>query len=178
MDVARTSFALLLAALISSGCLLGGDDDDADSSENDDPEDGGASPTATAEPTEYVVQAGDTLSGIAEQFDVPLGELQQVNGIANANQLQVGQTLIIPSGDIPVATATAAESSAEGGEVTATATATSAASAGCDASYPDVCIPPAPPLLSCEDITPRGFRVVDPDPHNLDQDNNGFGCDE
>lgn len=47
----------------------------------------------------------------------------------------------------------------------------------CDASYPGVCIPPAPPLLTCNDITHRRFDVLQPDPHGFDRDKNGIGCE-
>jgi hypothetical protein len=49
----------------------------------------------------------------------------------------------------------------------------------CDrVSYPDVCIPPAPPYLTCSDIPDRNFAVRRPDPHNFDADRNGIGCEE
>jgi LysM repeat protein len=166
---------LLAATLVSSGCLLGGNDD-ADGTDNS----AGESPTATSTPEsrEYTVQAGDTLSGIAAQFDVSVALLQQVNGIADANHLEVGQTLVIPAADAPIPTTTAAATGTAGGTASPTATATATPSSGCDRSYPDVCIPPAPPLLTCDQIDERNFRVVAPDPHNFDQNNNGFGCDE
>lgn len=44
----------------------------------------------------YVVQPGDSLSSIAERFSVSLTDLMTVNGIANANQLNAGDALIIP----------------------------------------------------------------------------------
>lgn len=48
----------------------------------------------------------------------------------------------------------------------------------CDPSYPDVCIPPAPPDLNCGDITHRRFRVLPPDPHGFDgNDDDGLGCE-
>jgi micrococcal nuclease len=47
----------------------------------------------------------------------------------------------------------------------------------CDPAYPDVCIPPPPPDLDCADIAHRRFRVLPPDPHNFDGDQNGFGCE-
>lgn len=47
----------------------------------------------------------------------------------------------------------------------------------CDASYPDVCIPPPPPDLDCRDITYRRFRVIGNDPHGFDGDKNGIGCE-
>ena len=44
----------------------------------------------------YIVQPGDSLSSIAERFSVSLADLMAVNGIANANQLNAGDALIIP----------------------------------------------------------------------------------
>lgn len=49
--------------------------------------------------------------------------------------------------------------------------------AGCDPSYPTVCIPPYPPDLDCGDISFRRFQVLPPDPHNFDGDNDGIGCE-
>ena len=48
----------------------------------------------------------------------------------------------------------------------------------CDPSYPDVCIPPPPPDLNCDDISARNFRVVGSDPHGFDGDNDGIGCED
>ena len=45
----------------------------------------------------YVVQAGDTLSGIAASFNVSVADLQQANRIQNPNDIEVGQILTIPS---------------------------------------------------------------------------------
>lgn len=47
----------------------------------------------------------------------------------------------------------------------------------CDPSYPDVCIPPPPPDLDCNDIPHRRFRVLPPDPHRFDNDHDGIGCE-
>lgn len=47
----------------------------------------------------------------------------------------------------------------------------------CDASYPDVCIPPYPPDLDCGQITERRFTVRGPDPHGFDSDDDGLGCE-
>jgi uncharacterized repeat protein (TIGR01451 family) len=51
---------------------------------------------------------------------------------------------------------------------------------GCHPSYPSVCIPPPPPDLDCADIPYRDFaaplNVPDPDPHDLDGDEDGVGC--
>jgi len=47
----------------------------------------------------------------------------------------------------------------------------------CDPSYPDVCIPPAPPTLTCEQLDASNFEVVAPDSHGFDDDNDGIGCE-
>ena len=49
--------------------------------------------------------------------------------------------------------------------------------ARCDASYPGTCIPPYPPDLDCDQVTPSSFRVRAPDPHGFDRDGNGRGCE-
>lgn len=49
----------------------------------------------------------------------------------------------------------------------------------CDrVSYPDICVPAAPPYFSCSDIPDRNFRVRAPDPHRFDADGNGIGCEQ
>jgi murein DD-endopeptidase MepM/ murein hydrolase activator NlpD len=68
----------------------------------------------------YTVREGDTLSGIAQAYDISLEELIAANDIANPDLLQVGQTLVIPQGgalerSAPVPTAPpAGTSSSEG----------------------------------------------------------------
>lgn len=53
-------------------------------------------PTVSAVEVLYVVQGGDTLAGIAEQFGVTVDELLQANDIADPDNLQVGDVLTIP----------------------------------------------------------------------------------
>ena len=51
---------------------------------------------------------------------------------------------------------------------------------GCDASYSGACIPSPPPDLDCKDIRALGaapVRVVGSDPHRLDGDHDGWGCE-
>ncbi|MDQ2654736.1 MAG: thermonuclease family protein [Chloroflexota bacterium] len=48
---------------------------------------------------------------------------------------------------------------------------------GCDPAYPDVCIPPFPPDLSCADIPYDHVRVLPPDPHHFDGNGDGVGCE-
>ncbi len=58
-------------------------------------------PTAVPEPTLqiYVVQAGDTMSRIANRFGVPLQVLCDVNkaAIPDCNRVPIGQEVIIPA---------------------------------------------------------------------------------
>jgi LysM repeat protein len=53
-------------------------------------------PTPTAAAL-YTVQAGDTLSDLADRFSTTIDELVAANGLTDPNALQPGQTLLIPS---------------------------------------------------------------------------------
>lgn len=48
----------------------------------------------------------------------------------------------------------------------------------CDPAYPDVCIPSYPPDLDCAQIQYIDFRVLGPDPHGFDGDQDGIGCEQ
>ena len=48
----------------------------------------------------------------------------------------------------------------------------------CDSSYPDICIPSPPPDINCSDIHDKNFRVLFPDPHQLDREGDGIGCEK
>jgi len=56
-----------------------------------------ALPTPRVDPGQHIVQAGDTLGTIAQQYGVSLEALMQANGLADANLLSVGQELTIPA---------------------------------------------------------------------------------
>ncbi len=50
----------------------------------------------------------------------------------------------------------------------------------CDPNYAGGCVPPAPPDLDCADIRALGIapvRSIGSDPHRLDGDGDGFGCE-
>ena len=50
----------------------------------------------------------------------------------------------------------------------------------CDPNYSGGCVPPYPPDLDCADIRALGIapvRVVGADPHRLDGDHDGWGCE-
>ena len=51
------------------------------------------------------------------------------------------------------------------------------AQANCDSAYPDMCIPPYPPDLNCPDVPDNNFRVLSPDPHGFDLEDDGIGCE-
>ena len=53
-------------------------------------------PAPTATPGVHIVQPGDTLLGIALQYNVTLEELYQVNGVLKPELLQIGQAIVIP----------------------------------------------------------------------------------
>lgn len=54
-------------------------------------------PTPRAAQTTYVVQPGDSLSGIAAKFGLTQEELQQANNIDDPDSIYAGQELIIPA---------------------------------------------------------------------------------
>ena len=55
-------------------------------------------PVATPAPTPrtYVVQEGDTLAAIAQQFGTTVEALQAANGIEDPNEIIIGQVLVVP----------------------------------------------------------------------------------
>ncbi len=60
----------------------------------------------------YTVQAGDTLSGIALKFGVPMSRIQQRNNIQNIQSLHVGDQLVVPVAPTPTFTPRPGASSA------------------------------------------------------------------
>ncbi len=56
-----------------------------------------ALPTPRVNPNQHLVQAGDTLGTIAQQYGVSLSALMQANGLSDPNLLSVGQALTIPA---------------------------------------------------------------------------------
>ena len=54
-------------------------------------------PTPRVDPGQHIVQSGDTLGTIAQQYGVSLEALMQANGLSDPNLLSVGQELTIPA---------------------------------------------------------------------------------
>ncbi|MCB1508925.1 MAG: peptidoglycan DD-metalloendopeptidase family protein [Hyphomicrobiaceae bacterium] len=109
-----------------------------------------AAPSTVQPGGSYVVASGDTLYGIARRHGVSTSQLMAANGIADANQIRIGQRLVIPG-----ATTVAA--------VTPTATPTRTAPA-----QPAAYTPPAPspaPAVAAPAATVRQEVVArTPDP--------------
>ena len=61
------------------------------------------SPTPRISESRYVVQEGDTLSGIAEMFGVTWDAIIQANNLQSQDSIFVGQELLIPVAATPVA---------------------------------------------------------------------------
>ncbi|MFQ5577657.1 MAG: LysM peptidoglycan-binding domain-containing protein, partial [Anaerolineae bacterium] len=63
-------------------------------------------PTPSPEPVLYVVEVGDSLSGIADRFGVTMEDIMAANGFDDPDYLQAGQSLLIPVGGLVEATPT------------------------------------------------------------------------
>lgn len=55
----------------------------------------GSLPETRNEILEYIVQSGDTLSGLAEKFDISLNTIIWANDLSKDSNLQIGQKLVI-----------------------------------------------------------------------------------
>ncbi len=58
-----------------------------------------AGTTEQREASYYTVQSGDTLGSIAQEFNVPVATLVEVNGLTDAGLIHIGQVLMIPGSD-------------------------------------------------------------------------------
>lgn len=47
----------------------------------------------------------------------------------------------------------------------------------CNPSYPTLCIPINAADVDCKDLIERNFVVLAPDPHKLDKNSDGVGCE-
>ena len=78
------------------------------------PEAAGASADAAAGdgPVVHVVQSGDTLNQISQQYDVSVEDIMAANGMTDPNFIAVGQQLVIPVGGLPEPTVAPTEAPA------------------------------------------------------------------
>jgi LysM repeat protein len=58
-----------------------------------------ATPTVSPTPIVYVIQSGDTLLEIAQEYGVSVEAIQRANGIEDPRFLRVGQEVLIPTGE-------------------------------------------------------------------------------
>ena len=95
----------IIGTLLALGLVIASCGDDGGPTTEDRPTDeeivatpvpAAATPTPTPQPRIYVVQGGDTLSGIATNFDLDMQEIIDLNGITDPAALQVGDELILP----------------------------------------------------------------------------------
>lgn len=80
---------------ITDGCTIG----------TEQPETGDetpAPPISGQNAAEYVVQSGDTLGKIAQEYGTAVEKLAAYNGIENPNEIQIGQTFKIPPEDYEI----------------------------------------------------------------------------
>lgn len=66
------------------------------------------SPTPATNPETYTVVAGDTLWDIAERFETTIAAIVELNALADADSIEIGQVLKLPSSQVPSPTAPAA----------------------------------------------------------------------
>lgn len=57
---------------------------------------------AAGPPPRHVVQPGDTLASIAQQYGSTVAAIAAANGLADGEAIQVGQTLVAPAAALPV----------------------------------------------------------------------------
>lgn len=111
----RILIPLAIIALVIVAAACGGDDDDSDTN----PLAGstpiptatpyarvpdpiivsGAPPSVAAQSVTYIVEAGDSLSAIAEQFETTVQAILDENGLTDATFIFTGQELSIPAPD-------------------------------------------------------------------------------
>ena len=93
-------------------------------------------------PVTYTVQAGDTLSAIAQQHDVSMEALVAANDLPDPDVLQIGQVLMIPEDD-----ATAAPPSSS-----SSPTPSEGASGTGEETQPPTLTPSGPPLVEIREV--------------------------
>jgi hypothetical protein len=110
----------------------------------------------------------DNCGGISSSSFTQLSGNVEVTGVGFWDEIH-GQTGVAPNGIElhPVLKFTGECSGGSG-----------PAGSECSPAYPDFCIPPPPPDLSCADVAPHvNFTVLPPDPHGFDGNGNGIGCE-
>jgi len=106
----------------------------------------------------HVVQTGETLVGIAATYDLELDQLQQVNELADAGRLQVGQELVLPL-DAPAVALAPTATATTASPPTATPPSTEPAAPVSDAPAPTP-VPASPPPADVADWPQETIRII------------------
>ena len=87
----------------------------------------GETTESTTTPTEvvYTVQSGDTLSGIAKQYNTTVAKIAAYNGIPDPSKIVTGQKITIPPADHEIPTDTTTEPTTSSETITSTKTSSS-----------------------------------------------------
>jgi LysM repeat protein len=106
--VAAVLAVAVALATVTGGCGLIGDDKKSDTTTTPlgtlPPTAAESATTSTTVPQEYVVQAGDTLTKIAQMFGTTVADLVSLNQIQDPDRIAEGQRIKVP----PTTTTTAA----------------------------------------------------------------------
>lgn len=108
-----------------------------------------------SEPETYVVQAGDTLAGIANRLGVRIDDLITLNGIQDPDVLHVGQVLLIPREDDEEPTPAPARDSGTDAEDDAEVEDESTSVQTPTVELPNVAVPAATPTLTSSQQFPQ-----------------------
>lgn len=134
----------------------------------------------------YLLNEAMVRAGFAERYrntpnDLYLNELLDAEAFAQDYQLGLWAACDMPYRASSGAAQSSNPRSTQAAAPTASAITQAPSAAdtrpGCDPAYPDVCIPPFPPDLSCTDIPYDHIRVLPPDPHHFDGNGDGMGCE-
>ena len=134
----------------------------------------------------YLLNEALLRAGYAERYrntpnDRYLEELLAAEAFAQDYQLGLWASCDVPyrasSGAMQTVVQRSTRAPTPAGSIILTAPSTQNNRTGCDPAYPDACIRPSPPDLSCADIPYDHVRVLPPDPHHFDGNGDGVGCE-
>ena len=134
----------------------------------------------------YLLNEALVRAGYAERYrntpnDLYLDELIDAEAFAQDYQLGLWGACDMPysptSGGIQSSAARSAHTPLPAAPTVIPTASPAKSRPGCDPAYPDVCVPPFPPDISCADIPYDHIRVLPPDPHHFDGNGDGIGCE-
>jgi len=116
------------------------------------------------------IQARDARAGAGADEDA-------VGETADASAVSTSSPMTTPSVAAPSVAAPVDATGYVTLEILMPADAPAPGDEGCDPSYPQLCIPHDAEDLDCHEMGVVGFTVLAPDPHALDDDGDGLGCE-